>query len=769
MKSTLITMSAITGKPTKTKIQNYMTDLKKNGIDRVMLYPRSGCELEYLTDEWFEKIGEFIDTANNLDMNIWLYDEFNWPSGDAGGLVTQNEEFRLKAITVKGKNTGKIGYYSAHNSLLFGEKFFPDLLSEKAVDYFIETTHEKYYQRFGAYFGNVIEGFYTDEPSIGYCRTENSIPYYYGIEDDYNKYCGRDFAEDMRNSYEFFCKNAVAVLSDRFNKCFITKIRDWCAKRNVLMTGHLMADDTPFGATRYNGDFLKNLSSFSLPGIDEISTDLSMTAFTKGFQFSLFGGAEYASGKYGAMAELFALGPCDMPYSVKRCMIFLTACFKINHYFLAVSHMDMRGNMKIIDYFNDFCADQPDFGGTSVLSEDAKIAAQCAQKDFTPDVYIQYPSEICANHITDTLNEEAFTNIINALSARQIQWKFVSKNDDCGNIPTIKFSDKMEYILNGTVTGDMEMIIDTLEQELIVTDDKGGVPYGLFVRKFDDNTTIILNLYGEAGTYKMNGRDIYLDKHGVFISTLPAVSYNKKEKIPAVFSLNYCNDNMIRAMYINSQTVSEIRTEAETEVCFAVRKGVSAYISGKKIEYTGADGELPDGLKDIYNVSAPVKLNRGINILKSADDYKYLPSVFVIGDFGVQVKSGEICGIVLSKRKQTYTCGEYFNDFGKIEYRTNVTVPDNARAVEIKGTNLYTCLYADKKIMGERICSPYIFNIDESLRGKNVDLTITQYSSIGPIFGDVDYFDKKSEKTRWKGTPKLSGAKFGFTEFNWVF
>ena len=534
MKSPLITMSAVTGKPTKTKIQNYMNNLKKNGIDSVMLYPRSGCELEYLTDEWFEKIGEFIDAAKNLDMSIWLYDEFNWPSGDAGGMVTQNEEFRLKSITVKGESTGKIGYYSAHNSSLFGEKFFPDLLSEKAVDYFIETTHEKYYQKFSAYFGNIINGFYTDEPSIGYCCTKNSIPYYYGIEDDYNKYCGRDFTKDMQNSYEFFCKNAVAVISDRFNKCFIAKIRDWCTKRNVLMTGHLMADDTPFGATRYNGDFLKNLSSFSLPGIDEISTDLRMNAFTKGAQFSLLGGAEYASGEHGAMAELFALGPCDMPYSVKCCMIFLAACFKVNHYFLAVSHMDIRGNMKIIDYFNDFSTDQPDFGGTSILAEDAKIAAQYAQKDFSPDVYIQYPSEICANHITDTLNEEAFTDIINALSARQIQWKFVSENDDCGNIPKIEFSDRMEYILNGTVTGDTETIIGMLGKKPIVTNSKGGVPNGLFVRKFDDNTTIILNLYGEAEIYKMDDRDIYLDKHGVFISTLPTVSYNKKEKIPAV-------------------------------------------------------------------------------------------------------------------------------------------------------------------------------------------------------------------------------------------
>lgn len=32
-------------------------------------------------------------------MNIWLYDEFNRPYGDAGGYATAFEEFRLKAIT----------------------------------------------------------------------------------------------------------------------------------------------------------------------------------------------------------------------------------------------------------------------------------------------------------------------------------------------------------------------------------------------------------------------------------------------------------------------------------------------------------------------------------------------------------------------------------------------------------------------------------------------------------------------------------------------
>ena len=81
-------------------------------------------------------------------------------------------------------------------------------------------------------------------------------------------------------------------------------------------------------------------TAFSLPGIDDI-----YTSFSSHDEMAILGAAEYASGENGAMAELFALGPVDMSYAKKRCMLYLAAAFKINHYFLAISHMDMRGNL----------------------------------------------------------------------------------------------------------------------------------------------------------------------------------------------------------------------------------------------------------------------------------------------------------------------------------------------------------------------------------------------------------------------------------------
>ena len=162
----------MTGRPTRAIIFDYLKKLKENSIDCIMAYPRSGCELEYLSDEWFETVGNYIECAKELDMSVWLYDDFNWPSGRAGGRVTKNESLCLKSFIYKGENIGKIEI-SSQDVSEFDEYSFPDLLSHEAVDLFIKTTHEEYYKRFGEYFGNVIVGFFTDEPE--YFRWQTPI------------------------------------------------------------------------------------------------------------------------------------------------------------------------------------------------------------------------------------------------------------------------------------------------------------------------------------------------------------------------------------------------------------------------------------------------------------------------------------------------------------------------------------------------------------------------------------------------------------------
>ena len=769
MKNPIVTMSAIAGKPSYEEIYEYICALNKNGIEQILLYPRSGCEIEYMSEEWFKIIGYYLEIAKKLDMNVWLYDEFNWPSGNCNGLVTKREKFRLKSMEVLGENIGKISFASTYASSLFGEKFFPNLLCDKAVDLFISSTHKKYYERFKNYFGNVIKGIFTDEPAIGYNTTSNSVPYYEGMEHDYEEMTGRNFDNDLKNATEYFCQTALELAGEKFKDCYINKIAKWCCEHGIIMTGHLFEDDNPINTERQNGDFLSVLSSFTMPGIDEIETN-----FCSKKLLPLLGAAEYAKGDNGAMAELFALGPCDNTYAIKRCMIFLTACFGIDHYFM-ISHIDKCGNSFICDFFNDFSDDQPDFSGMKILAEDAKKAAEYAQKKYAPDVYVRYPTDVIAKNNAQSAEirnkVDKLFDIISMLSYNQIQWKFLNKEDYCGTIPVIEFSDDYKYIINGKEEEDCKAVCDALKKSPCLTDKNGNMPENVFLRKFDDNSFIVINISCSENVFYMNGEEIEIDKYGVYMGELGKKSDKRKKEdiIAANFDIKYLNENIIRCMYINSQTDFKIICKEEVPVRFAIRKGTKSHMPDKKIDCRTCSDILPRGFRKIYNSSDTVLLKKGENTVSSSGDYKYLPSVFLIGDFSYEVISGSICKLLISQRKKVFAPGDKFSDFGRIEFETKLKVPRGAKALVIEGTELYTKVFANGYKLGEKICSPYIYDVDKNMQNSVINLKICQASTLGPIFGDIDYFDKNSDSVKWKNVKSVGKTLFGFDKISWVF
>lgn len=767
MQSPLIAMCAICGKPKNDKVFEYMQMLKENGICQAMLYPRSGCELEYLSDEWFETIGYFITCAKKLDMNIWLYDEFNFPSGNANGIVTGIDDYRLKYIYTSGDEKGKIINAQSDSRNMFGVQYFPNLVSDEAVDLFIKVTHEKYYEKFGEYFGNVIKGIFTDEPALSYWRPENSVVYSKEIEKDYNKITGRNFMDDIYNGHKDLFEITTKIVGERFNKCYISKIKNWCKNHNILMTGHLMDDHEPFWAIRRSGNLLKNLSSFGLPGIDEIRTNFEAETI-----FNLFGTAEYASGENGAMAELFAVGPCDMPFSKKKCMLYFAACHKINNYFLAISHFDMRGNAKIKSYFNNFADDQPDFYGMNVLSNEAIICAKYAKKDYTPDVYIRYPTKICTEKTDKQIDVKPYFELINTLTLNGVQWKFLDADEKSDSIPVIEFTDDFEYIFKNQKYYDANKLLEETESEKIVTDINNNIPKGFFVRKFNDGDFLILNLYAKADFYNILGKKMWVDKYQV-ITKEYYKNYCldvKKEAIDAEFKVNYLNNNMIRLMYLNGRNEAKISVKKDTEVFFAVRNDEKAYIENREILCSEKGRSLLSrGIRNLYKVSDKMLLKKGDYTIKVNEDIKYLPSVFVIGNFSQSLNLDDVCEVVLDERKKNVTSGEFVCDFGKVEFCADIMVKEGAKAIYIKADSLYTSLYINDELIGDLICYPYVFKIDKSLWNKCINIKIVQHSSIAPIFGDLKYFERVSiNNPGLKATQPDGKAMFGFESISFV-
>src|SRR5262249_2230926 len=75
-----------------------MEILKAMGMGGVHIHSRTGMASEYLGDEFIDMVRQCVEKARAEGMLVWLYDEDRWPSGAAGGLVTQEHGFREKHL-----------------------------------------------------------------------------------------------------------------------------------------------------------------------------------------------------------------------------------------------------------------------------------------------------------------------------------------------------------------------------------------------------------------------------------------------------------------------------------------------------------------------------------------------------------------------------------------------------------------------------------------------------------------------------------------------
>ena len=86
---------------TKEEILRQLNLLKYKGLGGAFIAPRQGLEIPYLSNQWFELINYTILKAKELNLDIYLYDEYPYPSGIASNEViinTNSKDKRLEYI-----------------------------------------------------------------------------------------------------------------------------------------------------------------------------------------------------------------------------------------------------------------------------------------------------------------------------------------------------------------------------------------------------------------------------------------------------------------------------------------------------------------------------------------------------------------------------------------------------------------------------------------------------------------------------------------------
>lgn len=78
----------LNGEIDEAEMEYQIMQMKEKGLGGFVLCARQGLKTPYLSGEWLEICRFAVKTAKRLGMEVWLYDEFPYPSGISGGEVT---------------------------------------------------------------------------------------------------------------------------------------------------------------------------------------------------------------------------------------------------------------------------------------------------------------------------------------------------------------------------------------------------------------------------------------------------------------------------------------------------------------------------------------------------------------------------------------------------------------------------------------------------------------------------------------------------------
>lgn len=277
-------------------------------------------------DEQFSILKDTLAYADSLGMSTWIYDEYQWPSGKAFGLVLEgHDEFEATGIehkeisgrdgtatyTVSGKeirimeavlddddgtrslelaDDGRVsvspkGKYTLHVYVLrytFEEEEDPtnweklrdvDLLNPAAVARFIEVTHAQYKSKLGDVFDR-LEGFFTDEPQLGNRAEESYVVWTADLDKKFFETYGYELSIPSlfsgTSDYDKIIRmNYYQLVSSLFKTAYIDQISAWCEANGVASSGHLLfEEDMNDHVETYGGDFLQFVGGMTIPGAD---------------------------------------------------------------------------------------------------------------------------------------------------------------------------------------------------------------------------------------------------------------------------------------------------------------------------------------------------------------------------------------------------------------------------------------------------------------------------------------------------------------------
>lgn len=696
--STLIAFGATSGKPSVSETADALRALRAAGVGGYMIYPRSGLGYEYMSDEWLDYVEGVVGAAENLGMEIWLYDEFNWPSGSCRGRVPkENPGWAYSEYEVERQEDGSFVWRVVRDP-----DFGANNYSREAMDRFRALTHEKYERRLKRHFGKTIRGIMTDEPAHYSLARRREVAarrkatgrqidhfrWWKECEEDYRKASGgRDFRTDAEAWYRgagdgFVWKIYTENLARRFIAAHFEPTRKWCERNGLLFTGHLIAEPNPPVSAENNGLPVEVLSTLSVPGMDEIYSHADERI--EWLTFHLMEQAARKNGQ-GGLVELFAMGPCDMTWEHMLKMIRIAAAHGADRYLLSLHQLNALGYTDPTKWWAMFVSPtQPWFTLFPVFAAEAERMSSFARKTPRYDVAVRYPERAfgVAARCKSIGRKYAVTDLgalLRELETAGYAVRLIGEDEATG-LPVVASLDEARRCAQPS-----------------------GKP-GCLTRRYEDGSCLEVPLAETNGNARVQTRPL-------------ETAWRLAADRPVLSRIRFTTNGVAR-----------IRLMGPERVRFAIRcvpgRSCTVRLDGSPLEVRkDGVGDLPFAYRGLYGETEALALGSGVRemrLTEGRDDCFYLPALWMIRDFSP----------------------DRMDDFaGRLTYSATVEVPAEAVELRLETGGAVSSVAVDDEDLGARGWSPFVWKVPPTLRGRTVDLRIDLWTSVRPAFGREDVPD----------------------------
>lgn len=280
--------------------------------------------IEYLDDDFIRVYRTYLDEAEKLGMQVILYDDYHFPTGQVAGRFFQqfpehmaarldkvekdfigagnlqlqvpegtwlgaalwnldNNEttdvsdgfadgvVRCKVVEGKWK---LMAFYLDHKAVLkLRNPGIMNYIEKEAVEKFLTISYDKFYKGFGEYFGTVIPMSFYDEPSMHWM---DGRMWSATLNDRYKEKFGESPVKyypalwyEMGENTPAIRNAILGVRAEMYEVNFVKQMADWCDAHRIRLSGHMDQEERP-NPVMSNGDLMKVFQYQQIPGTDDV-------------------------------------------------------------------------------------------------------------------------------------------------------------------------------------------------------------------------------------------------------------------------------------------------------------------------------------------------------------------------------------------------------------------------------------------------------------------------------------------------------------------